>query len=95
MRRLKELALGDRATVSKVGGERHVRRRLLEMGVLPGTELRVVRRAPMGDPIEVRLRGYSLSIRGSEAAAIDVRVQPTSQPARSNSEKDAALSPAE
>lgn len=65
-----------------------MRLRLLEMGLLPGTEVRVVRRAPMGDPIEIRLRGYSLSIRGTEATAIDVELLP--------SEKlDAVLSPAE
>ncbi len=50
------------------------------MGVLPGTEMRVVKRAPMGDPIELRLRGYSLSIRGSEAADIDVDLLEASDP---------------
>ncbi|MFT5354943.1 MAG: ferrous iron transport protein A [Polyangiales bacterium] len=58
------------------------------MGVLPGTEVRIVRRAPMGDPIEIRLRGYSLSIRGTEAAGIDVEFLPSES-------LDAVLSPAE
>jgi Fe2+ transport system protein FeoA len=48
-------------------------RRLMEMGLLPGTEVRVVRVAPLGDPLELRLRDYSLSVRRSEAAKITVR----------------------
>jgi ferrous iron transport protein A len=49
-----------------------VTRRLLEMGLLPGTEVEVVRVAPLGDPIELAVRGYKLSIRRAEALAIDV-----------------------
>jgi ferrous iron transport protein A len=45
----------------------------MEMGLLPGTEVRLVRTAPLGDPLEIRLRNYSLSVRGSEAARISVR----------------------
>jgi Fe2+ transport system protein FeoA len=48
-------------------------RRLMEMGVLPGTEVRVVRVAPLGDPLELRLRDYSLSVRRTEAAQITVK----------------------
>jgi len=48
-------------------------RRLLELGLLPGTEVRVVRVAPLGDPLELRLRDYSLSVRRSEASKIGVR----------------------
>jgi ferrous iron transport protein A len=62
---LKQLAL-PRATA----------RRLFEMGLLPGAVVRVVRRAPMGDPIELRLRNYSLSIRKEEAALIEIDVKP-------------------
>ena len=51
---------------------RGVARRLLEMGLLPGTEVRVVRVAPLGDPIELNLRGYALSIRRAEALGIEV-----------------------
>lgn len=47
-------------------------RRLFELGLLPGTRVRVVRRAPLGDPIELRLRNYSLSIRREQAALIEV-----------------------
>lgn len=69
---LENLGVGRRGRVLRVGGVRAVSRRLLEMGLLPGTEVAVVRQAPMGDPVELRLRGYSLSIRRAEAAAIDV-----------------------
>ena len=82
---LRDLGPGERARVQHVGCEPRVRRRLLEMGLLPGTELQVIRRAPMGDPIEVRLRGYSLSLRESEAAGVRVDLLasavPASQPA--------------
>lgn len=69
---LVNLEAGRSGTVTRVGGPRAVARRLLEMGVLPGTRVTVVRRAPLGDPLELRLRGYSLSIRASEAREIDV-----------------------
>lgn len=72
---LANLAPGDHATVVAVGGERAVVRRLLEMGLLPGTPVMLARRAPLGDPLEVRLRGYSLSIRAVEARAIDVETR--------------------
>ena len=69
---LGELSVGTVARVVSVDCDPLVRRRLLEMGLLPGTTVRVVRRAPMGDPMEVRLRGYSLSLRRSEAGRVQV-----------------------
>jgi Fe2+ transport system protein FeoA len=69
---LADLALHRAARVTSVGGEGALRRRLMEMGLLPGTPIEVVRVAPLGDPIEVRLRGYSLSLRRDDARAIDV-----------------------
>lgn len=69
---LADLRVGDEATVTDVGGERCVARRLMEMGLLPGTTVRVARVAPLGDPIEIRLRSYSLSIRRVEARAVAV-----------------------
>jgi len=71
-RRLSEVPVGGRAVVRAMRGERFVTRRLMEMGLTPGTEVRVLRRAPMGDPIELRLRRYSLSIRRRDAATIEV-----------------------
>ncbi|MEC7518931.1 MAG: ferrous iron transport protein A [Myxococcota bacterium] len=73
---LADLSVGAEATVVDVRGPRAVSRRLMEMGVLPGTRVKVVRVAPLGDPIELRVRSYSLSIRRQEAAGIalaDVR----------------------
>ncbi len=66
------LAVGARAIVRRLAIERPVARRLMELGLLPGTVVEVARIAPLGDPIEIGLRGYRLSIRRSEAARIDV-----------------------
>ena len=71
MTTLRDLAPGESGVVSGwVGGA--ALPRLLEMGILEGTEVQVVRLAPLGDPIEIKLRGYHLSIRKSEAEKIQV-----------------------
>lgn len=67
---LDRIAPGARATVKVIAAENGARRRLLEMGFVPGTSLRVVRLAPLGDPMEVELHGYHVSLRLSEAHAI-------------------------
>lgn len=69
---LSDLGVGHVATVVKLRCERHVARRLMEMGLLRGTPVMLKRIAPLGDPLELRLRGFSLSIRRAEAALIDV-----------------------
>lgn len=69
---LDTLPVGASAIVRSVDCGRLVRRRLLELGLLPGTHLEVIRRAPLGDPLELSLRGYHLSIRAEEARAICV-----------------------
>ncbi len=74
--RLAEVAVGRLAVVRRLTLPRAIARRLLELGLLPGTQVRVVRRAPLGDPIELRLRNYSLSIRRHEAALIEVDIVP-------------------
>ncbi|WP_268968825.1 FeoA family protein [Pseudomonas schmalbachii] len=73
MAMLKELAVGDRARVTgfNQGGSAY-RRKLLSMGLTPGAELAVTRVAPMGDPVEIRVRGFSLSLRKAEADALVV-----------------------
>jgi Fe2+ transport system protein FeoA len=74
---LAELPVGAEAIVVEVRCPRPIARRLMEMGVLPGTRVSVVRVAPLGDPIEIEVRSYALSIRHREAAGIvlrDVRV---------------------
>ncbi|MEZ4340564.1 MAG: ferrous iron transport protein A [Sandaracinaceae bacterium] len=67
---LDELPVGAEGTIVEVRCDRPIARRLMEMGVLPGTRVAVVRVAPLGDPIQLRLRSYSLSIRRREAAGI-------------------------
>ncbi len=69
---LTDLPHGKDARVTAVNGSGRVTRRLLEMGVIPGVSLKIVKDAPFGDPIEVRLRGYSLAMRRSEADAIEI-----------------------
>ncbi|MEO8679504.1 MAG: FeoA family protein [Vicinamibacterales bacterium] len=66
------LPLGGTAIVSRVRGERAVVRRLLEVGLVPGTVVTLRRIAPLGDPIELKVRNFALSIRRSEALGIDV-----------------------
>jgi ferrous iron transport protein A len=69
---LDSLRVGGRARVRSVSGDASVRRRLLEMGMCTGVGVEVIRRAPFGDPIELRLRGYSLSLRAEQAALVFV-----------------------
>jgi ferrous iron transport protein A len=71
---LSALPIGQRAVLVTVGGERAYRRRLLELGFVPGTELRLVRRVGVGDVLEVELRHSRISLRISEASAIEVEV---------------------
>jgi DtxR family Mn-dependent transcriptional regulator len=74
IRSLNELATGEQGRVIRVTATGPVRRRILEMGVTPGTEVSVKGVAPLGDPIEVLVKGYSLSLRKEEAASIFVEV---------------------
>lgn len=69
---LATLPLGGTAVVSRVHGPRAVVRRLLEIGLVPGTTVTLRRVAPMGDPIELEVRNFALSIRRSEAVGIDI-----------------------
>ncbi len=70
---LADLPPGQSAEVLSVDCERQIARRLMEMGLLPGTQVQVVRIAPLGDPLELRLRDYALSVRKSDAARITVK----------------------
>jgi Fe2+ transport system protein FeoA len=69
---LMDLPIGSSARVIAVNGGGRVAQRLMEMGVIPGVSVKVVRTAPFGDPIEIKVRGYSLAMRRSEAMTIDV-----------------------
>jgi ferrous iron transport protein A len=71
---LAELVTGDVARIVKIhgGGPSSIRQRLLDMGVTRGTQVRVERHAPLGDPVEVTIKGYYLALRMSEAGAIEI-----------------------
>lgn len=69
---LKDIKKGKSAQITRVGGEGELRRHFLDMGVIPGTEVKVVKYAPMGDPIELMLHGYNLTLRLSDAEKIEV-----------------------
>lgn len=69
---LGDVAIGQPVAVEHVGGDRAFRRRLMELGLLPGTRVSIVRVAPLGDPIELSVRGCLLSIRREEARRIEV-----------------------
>ncbi len=69
---LDKLPVGKPARVLALNAEGALRRRLLDMGITPRTEIRIQKTAPMGDPLELKLRGYSLSLRKQDAASIDV-----------------------
>ena len=69
---LDQLSIGQEATILTVGGEGALRRRLLDMGLTPKTKVMIRKVAPLGDPIELRLRGYLLTIRKEDAQRIEV-----------------------
>ena len=69
---LKEIPVGQSAAIEAVGGEGALRRHLLDMGVIPGAELTVIRLAPMGDPMEIQIHGYELTLRLADADQIQV-----------------------
>lgn len=69
---LTNVPIGSAAKVVAVNGANRISRRLMEMGVIPGVSLQVLKSAPFGDPIEVRVRGYNLAMRLSEADSIEV-----------------------
>ncbi|MDR1688053.1 MAG: ferrous iron transport protein A [Clostridiales bacterium] len=70
--KLSELKIGESGRVLEVGGEKALRRRLLDMGITPRTIIKIKKRAPLGDPIELLLRGYVLTIRLDDAKNITV-----------------------
>ena len=72
---LSDFAVGESGKIDKVNGDGAVRRRLFDMGVTPGANVMLRKKAPLGDPIEVNLRGYELTLRKVEAACVEVEVQ--------------------
>ena len=72
---LSEFIVGERGTIIAVTGDGKIRRRLFDMGVTPGAQLVMRKRAPLGDPIEITLRGYELTLRKSEAACVETEIE--------------------
>ncbi len=72
MKTLKEAKVGDRVRIVKLHGEGAVKRRIMDMGLTKGAEVQIRRVAPLGDPIEVNVRGYELSIRKADAEIIEI-----------------------
>lgn len=72
MTTLRDIKTGQKATVKKLHGEGAIRRRIMDMGITRGTEVLVRKVAPLGDPIEITVRGYELSLRKADAQLIDV-----------------------
>ena len=72
MKTLKDVKVGETVIVSKLNGEGAVKRRIMDMGVTKGTSISVMKVAPLGDPIEVTVRNYELSLRKEDAEMIEV-----------------------
>lgn len=72
MATLREVKVGETVTVKKLNGEGAVKRRIVDMGLTKGTEVTIRKVAPLGDPIEVTVRGYELSLRKSDAEMVEV-----------------------
>ena len=73
MKLLSELRVGESGEVVAVNGEGAVRRRLFDMGITPGARIYLRKKAPLGDPIEIFLRGYELTLRKAEAAHVEIQ----------------------
>ena len=73
MKTLKQAAIGDTVKVVKLHGEGAVKRRIMDMGITKGTEVYIRKVAPLGDPVEVTVRGYELSLRKADAQMIEVQ----------------------
>ena len=73
MKTLKEVKVGETAVIEKLHGEGALKRRIMDMGLTKGTEVSVRKVAPLGDPMELTVRGYELSLRKSDAELIEVQ----------------------
>ena len=73
MRTLKDLKVGQTASIAKIGTTGALKQRFMDMGITKGTEAKVIKIAPLGDPIEIEIRGYNLSIRKDDAERIEIK----------------------
>ncbi len=72
MATLRDAKIGDTVKVTKINGEGAVKRRIMDMGITKGTEIYIRKVAPLGDPVEVKVRGYELSLRKADAEMIEI-----------------------
>ena len=75
LKRLDEFKIGETGLIKKIEGEGRIRRRLLDMGVTPGAKVYLRKKAPLGDPLEITIRGYELTVRKSEAQLVLLEVE--------------------
>ena len=75
LKKLDQIEKGETGLVKSVEGDGKIRRRLFDMGVTPGAKVTLRKKAPFGDPIEVTIRGYELSLRKAEAALVNIEVE--------------------
>ena len=87
---IKDLAIGQSGIITEVGGEGALRQHFLDMGVIPGARVQVVKLAPLGDPVEIRIHGYELTLRIDDAAKIDVNPVPETEAASEGGKKKEA-----
>ena len=74
-KKLSEFNVGEEGVIRKVGGDGKIRRRLFDMGVTPGANVYLRKKAPLGDPLEITIRGYELTLRKSEAEVVEMEVK--------------------
>ena len=75
LKTLEDFEIGETGLIKKVGGEGRIRRRLFDMGVTPGAKVYLRKKAPLGDPLEVTIRGYELTLRKTEAELVVLEVK--------------------
>lgn len=75
MKTLREVAVGQTVKVTKLVGEGPVKRRIMDMGITKGVELYIRKVAPLGDPVELTVRGYELTVRKNDAQCVEVKVK--------------------
>ena len=72
MKTLKDVQIGETAVVKKIHGEGAIKRRIMDMGITKGVEITIRKVAPLGDPVEITVRGYELSLRKADAESIEI-----------------------
>lgn len=75
LKKLDQIGVGETGLIKHVGGEGRIRRRLFDMGVTPGATVQLRKKAPLGDPIEITIRGYELTLRKGEAELVEIEVE--------------------